>query len=378
MSVAHKLVRAWFVGLSLAIIFCLLSADKLNAQDMQSITDAQGRTIEIPADVERVICSGPGALRLLTYLQGQDLVVAVDSLEKRDAVQEARPYAVANPQYQEYPLFGEFRGRDNPELIADLEPQPQVILRTYPESGHDPDQVQQKTGVPVLTLEYGNLTFAREDLDQSLRIMGQILGLEERAEEVIQFFDKLQNDLKERTADIPAEERPGTYIGGVAYRGPHGFRSTEPAYAPFEFVGALNVSSELASQERASSHATVAKEKILFWDPEIIFVDVSSLRLDQGTNALDQLRQDPAYQSLSAVEQGRIHGVFPYNSYTQNFEAVFANAYYIGKVLYPEQFRDVDPLQKAEEISEFLNGAPAFEQINSRLEQQAFNRIELQ
>ena len=36
--------------------------------------------------------------------------------------------------------------------------------------------------------------------------------------------------------------------------------------------------------------------------------------------------------------------------YSTNIDTVIANAYYIGKVLYPDEFRDIDPAEKADEI----------------------------
>jgi ABC-type Fe3+-hydroxamate transport system substrate-binding protein len=47
----------------------------------RTITDAAGRNVSLPPAVEHVICSGAGALRLLTYLQCQDRIVAVDDME---------------------------------------------------------------------------------------------------------------------------------------------------------------------------------------------------------------------------------------------------------------------------------------------------------
>ena len=84
------------------------------------ITDVQGRGNDIPERVTRVICSGAGSLRLLTYLQGQDLVVAVDDIESRRSQFDARPYALANPHFKDLPIFGEFRGKDNAERILSL------------------------------------------------------------------------------------------------------------------------------------------------------------------------------------------------------------------------------------------------------------------
>ncbi|RQD78021.1 iron ABC transporter substrate-binding protein [Desulfonatronospira sp. MSAO_Bac3] len=373
-------LRPGFAFLAGMVMLAILAAPigTLEAKDKISITDNTGRELNIPSQVDRVICSGSGCLRLLTYIQAHDRIVGVDSMEKRDSGINPRPYALANPQFKDYPLFGEFRGHDSPELIAGLDPQPQVIFKVNPDSGPNPDQLQDKTGIPVISLYYGNLTHARDDLDDSLLLMGRVMDEEERAWEVIEYFDDLEEDLRSRTRDIPEQDRPTCYIGGMAHRGPHGFQSTEPSYAPFEFLHARNVADELNTEDKKMDHATVSKEKIMVWDPEIIFIDTSTMQLDRGANARDQLQNDPAYRHLSAVDEGRVYGVFPYNYYTQNFETIFANAYYIGSVLYPERFQDIDPMRKAEEISVFLNEDKAFEKMNRQFDGMGFSRIDLE
>jgi len=214
-------------------------------------------------------------------------------------------------------------------------------------------------------------------LDRALRLMADVMGKTGRAEEVISLFNTLEQDLMRRTHDIPRDQRPSCYVGGLGQAGPHGFQSTEPSFAPFVFTHAKNVAAP-SPGEKPLSHATVAKEKIVFWNPDLIFLDVSTMRLGSGASALDQLRTDPAYRDLSAVRKGDVFGLFPYNSYNQNFEAVFANAYYVGKILYPERFTDVQPLAKAEEISTILNGSPAFETLNKQFEGLAFSRIRIE
>jgi ABC-type cobalamin/Fe3+-siderophores transport system ATPase subunit len=57
----------------------------------------------------------------------QDRIVAVDDMEKRRRRFDARPYALVNPQFKNYPIFGEFRGHDNPERILTLDPLPQAL-----------------------------------------------------------------------------------------------------------------------------------------------------------------------------------------------------------------------------------------------------------
>ncbi|MDD3310500.1 iron ABC transporter substrate-binding protein [Pseudodesulfovibrio sp.] len=343
----------------------------------RAVEDGRGKSVVIPDKVERVICSGPGSLRLLTYLQAQDRIVAVDDIETRRRAFDARPYSIANPQFRKMPVFGEFRGHDNPELILTLDPQPQVILKTYPTMGHDPDELARKTGIPVVTLNYGNLFSYKKDLFRSLRIVGEVVGKEERAGAVIAYMQGLIDDLRQRTADIPADKRPTVFVGGVAFKGPHGYQSTEPAYPPFQFVNANNLAYREGLKGKELSHADVSKEMIVKWNPDFLFLDLSTLQLGDETGGLFELRHDPAYQTLTAVKQGKVYGLLPYNWYTSNFGCTLANAYFIGKLLYPGRFADVDPAAKADEIFTFLVGKPVFKDMDAMFRNLAYKPVPL-
>jgi len=344
---------------------------------MITITDGTGREVTVPESPEHVICSGPGCLRYLTYLQQQDKIVGVDDMEKNLQRFEARPYALANPWFRTddtLGLIGEFRGHDNPELIVSLDPQPDVIFKTYATSGYNPDELQQKTGIPVVTLEYGNLGTYRDDMYNSLRLMGKVMGAQDRAEEVIGFFDENIADLNNRTSDIPDEDKKTVYVGSIAHKGPHGFQSTEPGYPPFMFINAKNVAYS-EKNGKVIPYADVAKEKIIEWNPEILLLDLSTLQSGDDMSGLYELRNDESYQTMNAVKKGDVYGVLPYNWYTTNHGNVLADAYYIGTVVYPERFTDIKPDKKADEIYEFLVGAPVFEQMNSAFDNLVFIRL---
>jgi iron complex transport system substrate-binding protein len=359
----------------LLVLLLAVPAMDLAAKQTQTITDAAGREVTVPLEISRVICSGPGALRLLTYLGAQNRVVAVDDIEVKRNRFDARPYALANPQFKELPIFGEFRGFDNPELILALPQQPQVIFKTFATMGHDPLELQEKTGIPTVILEYGNLGTHRDRLVNSLRIMGRILDRNERAEAVIAFFEATIDDLKTRTAGIPDTERPTCFVGGIAYKGPHGFRSTEPGYPPFMFVNAANLAYDKSLLGAASRQVTVAKEKLLQWDPEVLFLDLSTLQLAGQASGLWEIRNDPALNTLGAVQKRKVYGLLPYNWYTKNYGSVLANAYFIGKVLYPDRFKDVQTAAKADEIYAFLVGKPVFNQMNAFFNNMAYKAL---
>lgn len=85
--------------LFLSLLTCLLSP----AHSAMTVTDAMGRDIILPDKIERLICSGPGCLRLVTYLQATDMVVGVDDMESRRSRFDARPYALAHPEFKKIP-----------------------------------------------------------------------------------------------------------------------------------------------------------------------------------------------------------------------------------------------------------------------------------
>lgn len=360
--------RVWIMALAMVVGVASQSAGR-------DIVDAMGRSVAVPDRVSRVICSGPGALRLLTYLQAQDMAVAVDDMETRRNKFDARPYALANPRFKTLPTFGEFRGHDNPELILTLSPQPQVIFKTFPTMGHDPVELQEKTEIPVVVLEYGNLGAGREKFFQALRIMAGVIGREDRAEAIISFFEDRIADLKRRAEGSDPTKALSIYIGGVAYRGPRGYQSTEPSYPPFAFVGVRNVADVGGLTGKDLAYADVAKEKIVEWDPDVLLLDLATLQMGEAAGGLRELRTDPAYRSLTAVREAKVYGVLPYNWYTQNYGSILANAYFIGKLVHPDGFRDVDPAATADEIYTFLVDKPVFAAMNELFRNLAFKSL---
>ena len=239
-------------------------------------------------------------------------------------------------------------------------------------------ELQNKTGISVIVLEHGQLGVEKEEMDETLLMMGRVIGKERRAREVIAFFDGIIEDLGKRTADIPEDERPSCYIGGVAFKGPHGMTSTEPAYPPFMFVNARNIAADPSKKSSEQlQQSTFSTESLVSMDPDKLFVDLSTLQGGAEVNGLNQLRSEAPYQVLSAVERGEIYGVLPYNWYSQNHGSILADAYFIGKVLYPDRFEDIDPVKKADEIYSFLVGRPVFDEMNQGFGSMVFEKIDL-
>jgi iron complex transport system substrate-binding protein len=144
-------------------------------------------------------------------------------------------------------------------------------------------------------------------------------------------------------------------VGALGMKGAHGIESTQAGYPPFTAVNARNVVDETGK----TGSVMIDKEKLLTWDPDIIFIDEGGFSLVQE----DYRKNLQFYQSLSAFRKGRVYGQIPYNNYTTNIDTALADAYYAGKVIFPENFKDIDPVQKADAIYQFLLGRPLYAQV---------------
>ncbi len=329
----------------------------LSVASSATVTDTVGREVSLPDRIERVVCLGPGALRLLSYVDGVKRLVGVEELEKRES--GGRPYRLAYPEIASLPSVGPGGPESinkKPNLEAILSVSPQVIFVTYMEAPLA-DEVQRTLGTPVVVLSYGRFATFDETIYDSFRVLGTILGQRERAEEIVFFMEKAKGDLHSRTSGIAEREKPRVYVGGIGYRGSYGIESTEQHYLPFEWNHAINVANEMPA--KIGSHVFSDKELLMRINPDVIFIDGGGL----GLVRQDYAKRADFYRSLMAFQRQAVYLLFPFNFYTTNIETVLVDAYAVGKILYPERFRDVMVEEKAHEIYHFFLGKSVYDEM---------------
>lgn len=344
---------ASMVILSLILGGCSTPAKPSADSEKRVVTDLLGREVEVDARVKRVVAIGPGALRLLSYFRDVDLIAGIEQMDKDSSM--GKPYVMANPSYAKLPVIGQGGPNNAPDPEKILAVQPDVIFSTYASDKASADNLQSKTGIPVVALSYGKTSTFDPAVNTSITLIGKVIGKEERAREIVDFIEECKRDLDERTKNIPEEEKPSAYVGGLGMRGSHGIESTQSNYSLFNAVNAKNVADETGK----TGSVMIDKEKLLEWDPDKIFMDGGGFQLIRQ----DYQKNPEFYHSLSAVKNGELYLQLPYNFYTTNIDTAMANAYFIGKTLYPEQFKDIDPEKKADEIYKFLLGKELYEQM---------------
>ncbi len=311
-----------------------------------TITDMTGREVDVPKNIDEIVGVGAGALRLLVYMDASEMVKGVEQFEKDDGL---RPYIMANPELQKKNSIGPQHGGDK-ELLRDLNPD--VIFCTQEGKG-DASDLQKQTGVPVVALRYGDLDDDRDIFYEALDTVGEVLNRTERSKKIQNFIDNTISDLDKRTDDISEETKTSCYVGGIGYKGSRGIKSTYTDYAPFEFINAKNVAGGLESE-----HASVNPEKIIDWNPETLFIDEGGYEL-----VMEDIDNNEIYKNIDAVKNSETYAVLPFNYYSTNYGTVLADAYYIGTILYPERFDDVNPEEMADKIYRKLVGEGVYDDM---------------
>ncbi|HAS04171.1 MAG TPA: hypothetical protein DCR71_00115 [Dehalococcoidia bacterium] len=309
----------------------------------RTITDSAGRMVEIPSAVERIVPLG-NAPRMITYLGLADKVVGYSGMDLNQ-VTPVTAYAYAKKDiWATKPIVGtDSAGATAYYAEQIISVNPDVIICTYPTELAD--EIQTKTGTPVVVVPIG--TLFGEDYEQALRLIGDVCGAEERAEEVIAYINDCLLDLKTRASAVSDAEKPSVLGAAATFKGAHGIDGVYTKYAVFEALLANDVTEGLS--EKASG-VLIDKEQIIGWNPRYIFFDSGGVGLVRA----DYEKIPNFYAQLTAVQNGDLYQYPSSTSYYSNVEIPIVNAYYVAGILYPEQFADIDFEEKANEIFRFF------------------------
>lgn len=319
------------------------------------VVDSYGREVEIPGEVKTIVCTGSGALRMISYLQCTDMLIGVEDTDKAYETSTLRDYAhVYYETFRDLPAIGKGGGTSNTAYIEELITlQPDVILSGYTQEALE--DLQSATGIPCVSIRAQSINFIDESFYTAMRVAADVLGAQDRCEEVLSYIDSCKDDLAARTADIPEDTKPTCYTGAVTFSGAHGFTGTYSNFGPFMAIGARNV----ADQEGQDGYYDADPEKIVAWDPDYIFLDPGNMNLVN-----DEYAANPGYyDALRAVQEGNVYSCISFNNYSTNVGYAIADAYYAGTVLFPEAFADVDIAAKTDEILEFLLGDAYYDEM---------------
>lgn len=311
--------------LLLAGMLCLCGCNDEAVGD-QTVTyrDQEGHMVCVPRYITRV--SGEGGIIYALHQQHRLVDRGIYYTQESSAMARLDPQFAARPSILEGKLV-------NCEALVAL--RPQIVFANAAFHRSDKEQME-RAGLQVFAVKGETLAQSFE----TVRLMGRVLGCEDKAEAYLADCRRLLRLVEERTQSIPPEKR-----ARVMFAGPKGVYSVATGQMLqtelLRRAGAENVASYLKG-----FWCDVSPEQVASWNPDVIFLGSS-----KGTYGVEQVYRSSQFTAVTAVRQRRVYA-FPSNIGWWDYPAPHCvlGVVWAAKTLYPERFRDVDMLAVADDF----------------------------
>ncbi|KYK81823.1 peptide ABC transporter substrate-binding protein [Aggregatibacter actinomycetemcomitans serotype e str. SC936] len=292
------------------------------------ITDADGNQVDIPERVERVADLWHANNQIVLLLGGADkLVVTTTSIS-------------ANPWYKEvYPKIKEVPVLTNGETIQIEELLAQKTDAVLLSKKSMLKEVNQ-TGLKGVHVSFQDF----DGLKKTVRITADVLGGD--APQVAKKYIKELNDninfVHSRVKDVKDRQKPRVLhiTSGSDLLKIDGGKSMIGDW--IRMAGGRNVLPDEANM------VNVTMETIVQANPDVIIIGSSG---NKAQGAIEKIKADPTWQSISAVKNNRIYanptGTFPWDRYSAE-EAL--QILWAAQLFHPERFGDLDMVLKTQDF----------------------------
>lgn len=307
--------------------------------ETREITDMAGRKVTVPAaeDIESVFSTGPVAA-IFMYMVAPDKLLGwnyeLNDVEK----------SIILEKYHDLPNFGMGDAINYEAVIA---ANPTIALncgKINDAMVSDCDALSKSLGIPVIAVD-NELNNSAE----AFRFMGELLGVEDHAEELAEYSEKIFTDIAS-LADIPEDEKVSVYFGN----GEDSLETAPRGSQHAQILDAVNVINVADLELGDGSRVQISAEQLLAWNPDVIVVNGEPKADKSGNSAAEDILSNPDYASLKAVQDNKVYGT-PNAPFSWVDRPAGPNRLigmrWLSAVVYPEYIKcDVN-----EEIREFFN-----------------------
>lgn len=326
------------VGLILVLALCLSAVPSLaESASTRTVTDTIGNIVTVPAEINRIaiISTMPLASVFCMVEESGEKLEGLTPASKNAAMQSF--VSRIAPQVADVSTAFAEGESVNVEEVVKLEPD---VVFYNTNNAADCAAVEQLTALNIpcvgFSTSIGDCNTV-ETFNAWAMLIGEVLGKEVRAQEIVEYGRGVQEMVAERIATLNDEDKTSALIltnytqSAIVAAG-----STFGRYW-LSAIGADNVATEI---ETATSPVTL--EQVYAWDPEVIFLNsFSAFTAEDILNSTAVEGQD--WSQLTAVKNGRVYkmplGVYYWFPPCSDSPLALQ---WMAQKLYPELFEDLD------------------------------------
>ena len=276
--------------------------------DQITIVDQAGREVSVKKGPESIALCYRVVVRFLLSLDQGDHITGIGKSE--DFLE------MIQPSLKDCTDVG--KGVADIEALAELKPD----VFFHKAADVETLEAVEKIGIPAVGIEVET----PEDMVMALTIMGKICDEEEKANELIAFYDAIIQKAEERTANLKEKKTAivmGSSIGKVA-------DGSMLQGEMLKRAGAINSAEDLEATEL---WPTAGTEQIFAWNPDYIFITNS----ESAVYDADDIMNDKAWSEMKAVKEGHVY-VMPAALDSWEFPGIVSalGIEYMMHTIYPE------------------------------------------
>ncbi|MGN0628372.1 MAG: ABC transporter substrate-binding protein [Oscillospiraceae bacterium] len=329
------------------------SADESDENAMRTVVDATGNEILVPAHPKAIVVIAPVLPNIMFALQGHmNNVIAIS--KSAYTGWEASLMKDLSPELEDVNTTIVGSSINMEELVA---AEPDLVLCWVTST----DTISQLNdlGIPVATFKGAT---DLETLENLISMMGDVLNCQERAAELIEWYDEVEAYIDSKASEIEAlseDEKPRVLT--LAHIEDLEVYATGVDAWITEKVGGQNIVLTGESAERSAP----TMEEILVYNPDIIFLS----NWDDSTpdDLYENRIEGQDWSNINAVKNHRVYKV-PIGLYRWTPpNTVDKPLYYLymASIIQPEIFSEIDMIQEEKDfIQKFFGVELSEEQLD--------------
>lgn len=336
------------ITLILLLNACETKVDIYEGVETHMVEDCIGREVLLPVEINKVGCIYAISGHTVVMLGDGEKIVSVTSGLKRDKILTDIMPSIKNATE---PKSG---GSINIEEL--LKNKPDVIfVRSDIALNERETEKLDRFNIPYLGIEFDSI----EEQQYMIKMIGKVLGKDEKATAYIKYYNDIINLVQERTNQIAEEKRVRVYHSiNEATR-------TDPANSVpadwFSKTGCDLVSTE-GDLKFIQNDYYASLEQILEWNPKAIFAN------EEGVD--NYILTDSKWKSLDAVKNKKVYllpnGISRWG-HPNSLEIPLAMLW-TAKKLYPKYFEDIDLVKEVQDFyDDFFSLSLTKEDVNKIL-----------
>ena len=299
-----------------------------------SIIDVVGRTVTLSVPAEKLVGTHNPTMNQAVILGGGGkYIVGFGNKNMAGGL-----YGYVYPELDDVEQIG-MRNEINFETCLALG----ADLAILPERFADLAEQFEAVGIPAAVVLPNVESY--DTIKSALRMVSALVGEDERAEQIIAFFEQKIAAAKEIAQTI--ENHPKVlYLGGTSALSVANGVMLQSTM--IETVGAINVAKDVSGK---GDFIEVTLEEIIGWNPEVIYTPVFA------SYSLDDILNDPAWSSIKAVQNKSVYA-FPSKLEPWDYPTPSAamGLTWLIHSLYPDKYTMEQVLQDANDYYGFVYG----------------------